>query len=280
MTDPTLMIVLVGLSCVLGLAVGSFLNVVIHRVPAGASVVSPASACPTCESPIRARDNVPVVSWLVLRGRCRDCSAPISPRYPLVELGTAALVVVAALTAAPALGAATSIPETIAASAWFLALAWFAAASIALAAIDLDTHRLPNAIVYPTILMSLGTALIAAGVTLDPALAVRALGGAIALSGGYLLLALAWKGGMGLGDVKLAVAIGALLGWVGWGALAVGAFAAFLVGGLVAIILMVTRRVNRRGGIPFGPWMLAGAWIGIIVGPSLFDGYLNLVGLA
>ncbi|MGY6496775.1 MAG: prepilin peptidase, partial [Microcella sp.] len=251
-----------------------------HRVPAGVSVVSPASACPTCESPIRARDNVPVLSWLVLRGRCRDCSAPISARYPLVELGTAVLVALAALVAAPSLMSATSIPETIAASAWFLALAWFAAAGIALAAIDLDTHRLPNAIVYPTILMSLGTALIAAGVTLDPGLAVRALGGALALSAGYLALTLAWKGGMGLGDVKLAVAIGALLGWVGWGALAIGAFAAFLVGGVVAIALMIARRVERRGGIPFGPWMIVGAWIGIIAGPSLFDGYLNLVGLA
>lgn len=280
MIDATLVTVLVGLAGVLGLAVGSFLNVVVHRVPAGVSVVSPPSACPTCQTPIRKRDNVPVISWIALRGRCRDCSAPISPRYPLVELGTAALVVVAALTAAPELVAATSIPETIAAAAWFAALAWFAGASVALAAIDLDTHRLPNAIVYPTILMSLGTGLIAAGVTLDPALAVRVLGGALALSGGYLLLALAWKGGMGLGDVKLAVAIGALLGWVGWGALAVGAFAAFLVGGLVAIALMAARRVDRRGGIPFGPWMLVGAWIGIIVGPSLFDGYLNLVGLA
>jgi len=280
MTDPAFVAVLVGLSGVLGLAVGSFLNVVIHRVPAGVSVVSPASACPTCESPIRARDNVPVLSWLVLRGRCRDCSAPISARYPLVELGTAVLVALAALVAAPSLMSATSIPETIAASAWFLALAWFAAAGIALAAIDLDTHRLPNAIVYPTILMSLGTALIAAGVTLDPGLAVRALGGALALSAGYLALTLAWKGGMGLGDVKLAVAIGALLGWVGWGALAIGAFAAFLVGGVVAIALMIARRVERRGGIPFGPWMIVGAWIGIIAGPSLFDGYLNLVGLA
>lgn len=280
MIDATLVTVLVGLSGVLGLAVGSFLNVVVHRVPAGVSVVAPPSACPTCETPIRKRDNIPVISWIALRGRCRECSAPISPRYPLVELGTAALVVVAALTAAPALVAATTIPETIAAAAWFAALAWFAGASVALAAIDLDTHRLPNAIVYPTILMSLGTALIAAGVTLDPALAVRAVGGALALSGGYLLLALAWKGGMGLGDVKLAAAIGALLGWVGWGALAVGAFAAFLVGGLVAIVLMLARRVDRRGGIPFGPWMLVGAWIGIIAGPSLFDGYLDLVGLA
>ena len=268
----------VVLSGILGIVIGSFLNVVVHRVPAGRSVVAPASACPQCGHAIRRRDNVPVLSWLVLRGRCRDCGSPISVRYPAVELGTGLLFALVAVVASPA--TTTTARDTIGAVLVFVGLLFLMAVSVALALIDLDTHTLPNAIVYPSAAV-LVVALLGASVAdgdLSPFL--RGLVGAAVLGGAYLVLALAVPGGMGLGDVKLAVVLGLVLAYLGWGPLAVGAFGAFLVGGTVAIVLLALGRVRRRGGIPFGPSMLVGAWIGIASGAPLWQGYLGLLGLA
>jgi len=128
------LLVLVGL---LGLAIGSFLNVVIYRVPRGESLVAPPSHCPLCEHPIRDRHNIPILGWLVLRGRCADCAAPISPRYPLVEALTAALFVLLAARL-DALHLTSAVPAYL----------WFASAGVALAAIDLDEHRLPSSIIF------------------------------------------------------------------------------------------------------------------------------------
>ncbi len=264
----------------LGLAIGSFLNVVAGRVPRGESVVAPASACPACGHRIRPHDNVPVLSWFVLRGRCRDCGAAISPRYPIVEAVTGALFLLVALHFGPAVASA---PDTR--GAWgsalvlvaFLALAGF---GVALAAIDLDVHRLPNALVYP--LAASGAILLTTAALLggDAAPLLRAVAGAIALGAVYLVIAFVRPGGMGAGDVKLAVALGLFLGWAGWGALAVGFIAAFGLGAVVGGLLIALRRVDRRGGIPFGPWMIAGAWIGVAFGDPLAAGYLSLFGLA
>ena len=277
---------LMGGSAVLGAMVGSFLNVVIHRVPAGLSVVSPPSACPRCEARIRPYDNVPVLSWLVLRGRCRDCSAPISARYPLIEAGTAlAFLLVAAWMLSP-LSPAGAIVD--AAGQWGLlagglllgAHLWLAAVSIALTAIDLETHRLPNSIVLPgyaVVTVGLGVPALLAG---DPERLGIAAAGAGILFAAYLIMAIAKPGGMGMGDVKLAGVLGAFLGFAGWAALAVGAFAAFILGGLVSIVLLATKRVTRRGGIPFGPWMIAGAWVGLVWGASIAGAYLSLFGIA
>ena len=268
----------VVLSGILGIVIGSFLNVVVHRVPAGRSVVAPASACPQCGHAIRRRDNVPVLSWLVLRGRCRDCGAPISVRYPAVELGTGLLFALVAVVASPV--TAASARDTTGSVLVFVGLLFLMAVSVALALIDLDTHTLPNAIVYPSAAV-LAVALLGASVAdgdLSPFL--RGLVGAAVLGGAYLVLALAVPGGMGLGDVKLAVVLGLVLAYLGWGPLAVGAFGAFLVGGTVAIVLLALGRVRRRGGIPFGPSMLVGAWIGIASGAPLWQGYLGLLGLA
>jgi len=266
-----LIAVLAGL---LGLAVGSFLNVVVWRIPQGASVVSPPSACPVCAHPIRARDNIPVLSWLLLRARCRDCGTAISARYPIVEAATAlafAGVAVSVLQSAalPELPALLLLP----------ALLYLAAITIALALIDLDTHTLPNRIVlpaYPIGVLLLVVATIASG---DWGDLLRASIGSAALFAFYLVLVLVYPGGMGLGDVKLAGVLGLFLGYLGWPALIIGAFAAFVLGGLYAIVLLVTRRVARTGGIPFGPWMLAGAWVGILGGTPLAHSYLTLVGL-
>ena len=260
-----------------GLLIGSFLNVVVHRVPAGLSVASPPSACPGCAAPIAARDNVPVLSWLLLRGRCRSCATPISVRYPLVELGTGAAFVVVAAARWPFGAVPTEGPTIAAALLQLVAFLWLAGASVALALIDLEHHRLPDAIVLPT--YGVGVVLLGAASLLvgDPGALLRAGVGAAALFAFYLALALVKPGAMGFGDVKLAGALGLYLGWLGWGELAVGAFAAFLLGGLVSVVLLATGRVRRGGGIPFGPWMLAGAWVGVLVGAPVADAYLSLL---
>ena len=161
-----------------------------------------------------------------------------------------------------------------------VAFLFLAAVSIVLALIDLDTHRLPNAIVLPSYVV--GVVLLASAGILgaDYAALLRAGIGMAALWVAYLLMALAYPGGMGRGDVKLAGVLGLFLGYLGWGPLAVGAFAAFLLGGLFAVGLVMARRANRKSGIPFGPWMLAGAWVGVFFGATIWSGYLTLLGVA
>ena len=276
---------LMGGSAVLGALIGSFLNVVIHRVPAGLSVVHPPSACPGCGNRIRPYDNIPIVSWLILRGRCRDCREPISARYPLIEAGTALAFALVAAWMLSSLSPAGEVVEAVGASGlvagslMLVAYLWLAAVSIALTAIDLETHRLPNVIVLP------GYAVAAIGLGIPALLAgdIERLGtmaaGAGILFAAYAVMAIAWPGGMGMGDVKLAGVLGAFLGFSGWAALVVGAFGAFVLGGLVSIALLVTRRVSRKGGIPFGPWMIAGAWVGLVLGASIAASYLSLFGI-
>ncbi len=264
----------------LGAVVGSFANVVVYRVPRGESVVHPPSHCPSCNARIRARDNVPVLGWLVLRGRCRDCAARISPRYPLVEGATTLAFVLVTLGFGPAIVVATTPDMAIAAVLVLVAYLHLAAVSIVLALIDLDVHRLPNVIVLPSYAVGAVLFVVAAVLQGDLIpLAVAAAGAGI-LFALYALAAVAYPGGMGLGDVKLAGVLGLHLGWLGWGTLAVGAFAPFLLGGVFALVLLVLHRVGRRSGIPFGPWMLAGTWVGIAVGGPIFDWYLDLFGLA
>ncbi len=269
-----------SLTAALGLAIGSFLNVVVYRVPAGISVARPASACPGCSTPIRRRDNVPVVSWLALGGKCRDCRTSISARYPIVELATGLFFVLVAARLWPLVGVPTEALPLVARLLSLVAFLWLAGVSVALAVIDLEHHRLPDAIVLPS--YAVGGVLLAASSILVgdwPAL-VRAAIGLASLFAFYLIAALSYPGGMGFGDVKLAGVLGLYLAWLGWGEFAVGAFAAFLLGGLYAVVLLVTRRVERTGGIPFGPWMLAGAWVGVFAGGTVATAYLTLLGLA
>lgn len=269
-----------SITAAVGLAIGSFLNVVVHRVPAGLSVARPASACPGCGNSIRRRDNVPVLSWLVLRGRCRDCRTSISARYPIVELATGLFFVLVAARLWPLSDVPTEALPLVSRLLSLVAFLWLAGVSVALAVIDLEHHRLPNAIVLPS--YAVGGALLAASSLLVgdwPAL-VRAVIGLASLFAFYLIAALSYPGGMGFGDVKLAGVLGLYLAWLGWGEFAVGAFAAFLLGGLFAVVLLATRRVQRTGGIPFGPWMLAGAWVGVFAGGTVATAYLTLLGLA
>ncbi len=260
---------IVALAVILGLAVGSFLNVVVWRVPADRSVVRPPSACPNCGAAISPRDNIPILSWLILRGRCRHCAEPISARYPLVEALTAVCFGLVAL------GALVGVYP----AAFALPLAFFAAISIALALIDLDTHTLPNAIVLPAYPVLAGLLVVASLLSSDWARLITAVAGAAILFGFYYLLAIISPRGMGFGDVKLAGVIGMLLGWLGWGPLAVGGFSAFLLGGTFSIILILFRRVNRKGGIPFGPWMIVGAFVGVVFGDPLIEAYLGALGI-
>jgi leader peptidase (prepilin peptidase)/N-methyltransferase len=265
---------------VLGALIGSFLNVVIYRVPAGKSIVSPPSACGSCGHEVRPYDNIPVVSWLVLRGKCRDCGSRISIRYPLVELGGLIFFAIVAVRFVPSMFTARGTLPLVADIIALVAFLYLSAISLALALIDLDVCRLPNAIVLPA--YGVGALLLGASSVLsgDYWSLARAAIGCAALGLIYLVLAVAVPGGMGFGDVKLAGVLGLFLGWLGWAPLIVGALLAFVLGGLFGIALIIIRRGGRKTAIPFGPWMLAGAWIGILVGTPLAAGYLSLFALA
>lgn len=255
-------------AALLGLVFGSFLNAAVHRIPAGHTLMT-RSACPKCGHLIRSRHNIPLVSWLLLRGRCKDCANPISWRYPAVELLTAA---------------------------GFTYLAWrfqmwppdgrdiillvFWCASIALALIDLDTQTLPDKITLPLLAVT--------SIGLSGWFAWRHDWAGLAVTGacaaGYWLffLALWWftKGrGIGYGDVKLAPTLGAITGAFGVSSAAVGLAASFALGGLPLALLMAAGVVKRGTAIPFGPFLLAGAWVGVLWGGPLTAAYLSVAGL-
>lgn len=259
---------------ILGLAIGSFFNVVAYRVPAGIPLTRE-SRCPHCDTAIKSWQNIPVLSWIALRGRCATCHAEISPRYPIVEAltgvafaGVTWLFLAGTRTAADAGVWATALEVT--------AYLYFAAISIVLTLIDLDTKRLPNAIVLPSYVVAIVLLTLAAWLGGDWSALLRAGIGMAALYGFYFLLRLVRPDGMGGGDVKLAGVVGLYLGWIGWGALAVGAFAAFLIGGVTGLILIAARRAGRRSAIPFGPFMILGAWTGILAGETIGRAYLSL----
>jgi leader peptidase (prepilin peptidase)/N-methyltransferase len=271
-----MMTLFIVLAAVCGLAIGSFLNVVIYRVPQGLSIVRPRSACPRCGNEIRSRDNVPVVSWLLLRGSCRDCGEPISAFYPIVEIVTA-LAFTGIAWAALSSSLWSSPSASLASSLSLLAFLWLASAGISLIIIDAQVGRLPNAIVIPLYVSGATLLGISAILASDYAALFRALTGLAALSALYGLLFVTVPNGMGWGDVKLAGILGFFLGWVGWGALLIGALAAFVLGGLVGLWLIATKRAGRGSTIPFGPWMRVGAWGGIVWGNDLWSRYLSYV---
>jgi len=236
---------------VFGAVIGSFLNVVIHRVPRGESIVSPGSHCPHCDTQLTALDNIPLVSWLALRGRCRHCGAPISPRYPLVELITA--------VAFAAVVAVRGFDEDL------LIELPFVAVLIALAAIDLDVRLLPNKIVYPAAVW----AVIAVAIVDIGELPEALIAGAAAFA--FLLLAvLAYPAGMGLGDVKLAGAMGLYLGL----SIIPAMLTAFLAGSVVGVAIIVREgAAARKKAVPFGVFLAIGGLVGVLAGPELIDLY-------
>jgi leader peptidase (prepilin peptidase)/N-methyltransferase len=282
----------VVLAAVFGLLVGSFLNVVIHRLPivlerqwraqaaeiegraapaAGEryNLVHPRSRCPACNAPIRAIHNVPVLSWLVLRGRCAACRAPISMRYPLVELATGVAFAAVAWQFGFGLQAALGLV--------------FTAYLIALTGIDIDKQLLPDLLTLPLLWIGLIASVWpgAAGAQAPPATAFDAIAGAAI---GYVFLWLVFqlfrlltgKEGMGYGDFKLFGAIGA---WLGWQMLPLVLLLAAVVGAVVGILLIALRRHGRSVPIPFGPYLAGAGWIAMLWGPQIVDRYLVIAGL-
>lgn len=240
---------------VLGLAVGGFLNVVAYRVPRRDSVVRPGSRCPACGARIRARDNLPVLSYLFLGGRCRNCGTRISWRYPAVEATTGLLFAAAAHKFRPGL-------ELLLALALISVL-------LPLAAIDLEHRLLPNVIVLPATLAGLGLAAFANPDGWWPYPV-----SAIAVGGGLFALALVYPGGMGMGDVKMGAMLGAFLGPYA----AIAVFLGACLGTLAGLALMVFWKVGRRYPIPFGVFMAVGGVLSLFVGPELWDFYLQATG--
>ena len=236
-----------------GLALGSFLNVVAARVPLKRSLVRPGSACMECSTPIRAYDNVPLVSYAFLRGRCRHCSARIPLRYPAVELATALLVAGCFL----AFGF----------SAYALLAATFCAVLVTVSATDLEHRIIPNRIVVPA-----AAVVLVARTLLDPS--PEWVLGALAASGFLFLAALAYPAGMGMGDVKLALLMGAMLGRTVSVALMLGMIAALLPG---IVLLARHGAAARKMGIPFGPFLALGSVVALFAGGWLLDAYLALM---
>jgi leader peptidase (prepilin peptidase) / N-methyltransferase len=243
-----------ALAGLMGVMVGSFLNVVAHRLPRGLSLVRPASRCPSCETPIRPYDNVPVLSWLALRGRCRSCRAPISARYPIVEAVTLALCVAVVL----ARGAD--------ADGWLgLALVLLL---VPVTLIDLDFRIIPNRLLL--VGAGVGLALL---VALQPGELPEHLAAAAAAGGFFLLAVLAYPRGMGMGDVKLAAVLGLFLGR----AVAPAIFVALVTGTLVGAVVIARKgaREGRKTAIPFGPFLALGGVVAVFAGDAMVDWYLT-----
>jgi leader peptidase (prepilin peptidase) / N-methyltransferase len=237
-----------------GLITASFVSVVAHRVPRGRSIVGPRSECTSCGGTIAAYDNVPVLSWLMLRGRCRSCGERISPRYPLVELALGAAFVATTLV----------LGDDLAELALGLV---FVALLAAVTLTDLDRGTIPNAILAVAAVIGLGIV-----IATDPSsLGERAI--AAAAAGGFLLaVALAYPRGMGMGDVKLAAVMGLFLGR----AVAPALLVAIAAGGLAGIAIMVSMGTDaRKHAIPFGPFLAFGGLVGLLVGNEILDWYLG-----
>ena len=246
----------VAFPALLGLLLGSFFNVVIWRLPRGESLIAPGSHCPSCAAPVRPYDNIPVLSWLLLGGKCRNCRTSISLRYPAVELLTAALCGVVALVT-------HSTQATVLGELLVLVL-------VPVALIDLDHRIIPNVILAPAAVLA-----VVAGAITHPAGLPEQLIAGLAAATFLLIFALAYPRGMGMGDVKLAGVLGLFLGR----SVAVAIFAALVIGVGVGAALIAKHGATeaRKTAVPFGPFLAAGALVAIFWGPQIVHWYLHSV---
>jgi leader peptidase (prepilin peptidase) / N-methyltransferase len=249
----------IALTAVLGAVIGSFLNVVAYRLPRRKSLVSPGSQCPGCDTPIKLYDNVPVLGWLLLRGRCRKCHEPISPRYPVVEALTAALAVAVIVVG-------HSTRDLV------LGLV-LVAILVPVALIDLDHRIIPNKITGPAAVLAL-----AVGLALKPAGVPEQLIAGVGAAGFLLVFVLAYPRGMGMGDVKLAGVLGLFLGREVGVAILVAVIAGTVVGAAVMARLGVQR--GRKTAVPFGPFLALGGVVALLAGGPIVHWYLHLHGIA
>jgi leader peptidase (prepilin peptidase)/N-methyltransferase len=247
------MVAAIVLAALGGLIIGSFLNVVAYRLPRGESLAHPPSRCPSCGAPVKPYDNIPVLSWLVLRGRCRACKAPISARYPLVEALTGALY---ALVTWARWDDASEIALGIV----------LVTILIPIALIDFEHRIIPNRITGPAVVVA-----IVIGVVLDVDFVVEQLIAGAAAGGFFLLAAIAYPRGMGMGDVKLAGVLGLYLGRGVGLAVLVGLVAGVVVGAV--IIARVGAEKGRKTAVPFGPFLALGGVIAIFAGDAVADAY-------
>lgn len=264
------------IALLLGLAFGSFTNVLIYRRTFSLKKLSAPSACLSCRNKILRRDNLPIVSWLLLRGKCRSCGSSISPIYPIVELSVGLLFLAFATLTDPFLPDAT--PSAMGQRLLvLLALWWLACAGIALVVIDFKEFILPNAIVYPTFVVAVlafGASSIIGG-DFEPL--ARSTIGVAASAGIFTLILLVAPQGMGVGDLKLAGVLGFYLGWFGWGALFIGLLTPFLFGSVFGISQIWSKRAILKSRIAFGPWMVFGALFAIFFGNQIWDGYVEFL---
>lgn len=244
----------IAITALFGLLFGSFLNVVAHRLPRKESLATPGSHCPGCDTPIRPYDNVPVISWLMLRGRCRACREPIAWRYPAVELTTALLAVAVVLV------------KGLDRDAWLGLALVFVLVPIAL--IDLDHRIIPNRITLPAAI-----AAIAICALTQPSHLPEHLIAGVAAGGFLLLAALAYPRGMGMGDVKLAFVLGLFLGRDVGPAMLIALLTGTVVG--VAIIVVKGAAEGRKTKVPFGPFLAVGGVAGLLAGAPIVTWYLH-----
>jgi leader peptidase (prepilin peptidase)/N-methyltransferase len=241
------------IAAVMGAIFGSFFNVVAYRLPRGESLSRPRSRCPRCETPIKPYDNIPVLSWLALRGRCRTCRAPISARYPLVEAGTGLLCALVVI-------AKGADEDALLDLALVLLL-------VPVTLIDLDHRIIPNSLMLPGAVGALALVLLVA-----PDDILEHLIAATAAGGFFLVAVLAYPRGMGMGDVKLAAVLGLFLGR----AVAPALFVALVSGTLIGALIMARKgvREGRKTAVPFGPFLALGGVVALFAGDALVDWYL------
>jgi leader peptidase (prepilin peptidase)/N-methyltransferase len=251
----------IAISAAYGLIIGSFLTVVVDRVPRGASIVSPGSACGNCGLRLGFRDLVPVFSWLALRGRCRRCRTNIGIEPLILELVTSLTFGLFAWK----FGLDWALPAFCALAAGLIGLSW----------IDLRTKRLPRSIIYVTAAIGIPLLCVAALVRHEPRrmwMMLLGAGCALAFMG---LVYVASRGGMGDGDVRLSPLLGAYLGWLNPGFVAVGLFIGFLAGAVVGVVMMAAGRAGRKTAVPFGPFLALGTIVAVFVGQRCIDAFMR-----